>query len=50
MKNEKIMPLFARILLFAVAAASCAYGIYSGEADTVYRKAANVCMECIGIG
>lgn len=25
-------------------------GIWKGEPDTVWNKAANICMECIGIG
>lgn len=27
-----------------------AYGIMSGEVITVFNKAVNICMECIGIG
>ena len=45
MTNKKLT-----ILLFAAAALMCLYGAYSGEAETVYQKAANICMECIGIG
>ena len=26
------------------------YGIFSGQALTVLRKAARICLECIGIG
>lgn len=37
--------------LFLIAAlASCAFGAWRGESDTVLRKAANICMECIGLG
>lgn len=25
-------------------------GIYTGDLATVFRKAATICMECIGIG
>lgn len=43
-----------RIGIFAVLAiagtALLLYGVFSGQALTVLRKAANICLECIGIG
>ncbi len=27
-----------------------ALGVWRGEAETVFRKAVNICMECIGLG
>ena len=38
------------ILLLAAAAVFLMFGIYRGEAETVLRKAAAICLECIGIG
>ena len=39
-----------RYLILILAAASCAFGMWRGETATVFRKAAAVCLECIGIG
>ena len=49
MRKEKTTPIYITALLFITAAVSCLYGIKSGEAETVWQKAANMCMECIGI-
>ena len=40
----------AALLLLAVGIAFLAIGVWRGEAETVFRKAVNICMECIGLG
>lgn len=38
-------------LLLLLAGVVCvAIGVWRGEAETVFRKAVNICMECIGLG
>ena len=39
-----------RIALFLVAVIMLAVGIADGEVQTVFQKAVNICLECIGIG
>lgn len=39
-----------RKLLFLTAATMLGYGIYNKEHLSVFRKAATICLECIGIG
>ncbi|WP_293830689.1 CD1871A family CXXC motif-containing protein [uncultured Phascolarctobacterium sp.] len=39
-----------RILILLSAAAMLAYGICNREYLAVWRKAATICLECIGIG
>jgi hypothetical protein len=48
MKRGKLNAL--RITLFTAAAAMIIIGIFWGEALEVFRKAAVICLECIGIG
>ncbi len=37
-------------VLLIVAAGAIVSGALRGEAETVYNKSANICLECIGIG
>lgn len=39
-----------RIALFLAAVIMLAIGIANGEVQTVFQKAVNICLECIGIG
>ena len=47
---KRHISLKATGLLIAAAAALCALGIYRGEHLAVLAKAANLCLECIGLG
>ncbi len=40
----------AALLLLATGVAFLAIGVWRGEVETVFRKAVNICMECIGLG
>ena len=42
--------LFLPVGLLALAAGLIAVGIMTGENTVVWRKAINICMECIGLG
>ena len=41
-------PAAAALILAGVA--FLAFGVWRGEAEVVFRKAVNICLECIGIG
>ena len=40
----------AALLLLLAGAVCVAIGVWRGEAETVFRKAVNICMQCIGLG
>ena len=39
-----------RAILFVLAVAFVLIGVWRGEVKTVFVKAANICLECIGLG
>ena len=47
---KKEVPAKVTVILLAAAAAACIMGICLGEAETVFMRAANICLECIGLG
>ena len=40
----------AQIALLITGIAMLCFGVWRGEADTVFSKAIRLCMECVGIG
>lgn len=38
------------VILLVLSMLFLAIGVGRGEAETVYRKAVQICMECIGLG
>ena len=40
----------AAVALLAAGVVMIAFGLWRGEDETVFRKAVNICMECIGLG
>lgn len=39
-----------RWLILGISVMFIGLGIYRGEAEVIFSKAVNICMECIGIG
>ena len=39
-----------QVLLLLIGMAMLVFGIWRGEAQTVFSKAIRLCMECVGIG
>lgn len=46
----KIKKTGLSFLILVLGVASIIYGIYRGEAYTVFSKASKICLECVGIG
>ncbi len=46
----RIRDLAVRLAIMAAAVLMVVIGIRNGEARTVFEKAVNICLECIGIG
>lgn len=39
-----------QLALLGLSVAMIGFGVWRGEADTVFAKAIRLCMECVGIG
>jgi hypothetical protein len=50
MRTIKANGRVVRVLILAGALAMVVVGVCNGEVGTVLTKAANICLECIGIG
>ncbi len=44
------MKKYGKYIILAAAAAALVIGLVRGDAAAVFAKAAQICLECIGIG
>ena len=49
-RYDRLLAALCALVLLAAAVLCLALGVWRGETETVFRKAVNICMECIGLG